>query len=617
MSRREDEDALEEEDDHDQAPAVQPARRAKAAAPAGAAEPPAKRSRKVLSDDQSEEEAEEEQEEGEASDQEDRSGGRGKGKQQRQRQQQQGRARMGNLVQRPVTQGLQDHESEGEGAAVAGGGRRRRARVDSDSEGDEESEPEEEDEGPARQRNQKAAATGNGSNRRAALAAKAATACGSSKAAQKPGAGPMGPPPPRPPVKQQKPATPPAQVAASSQQQRQQQQQQQQPRTPAAAAAGPSSQRQSQQAAAAAGGSSSQRQQGQQQQQQAGPSSQQRQQQQQSGTQGNRSTPGRSDVAHLIADKAQLKDLKTLLSTAVSLRAFLMAFEHMLSSSFRCTLRPLAAWPKSRLPHAPHPTRAAAQSVDKYGGREQESREEKAALVQSVETEDLEEMAGRAVRLLLFKSHEKPKEVVPRKKVNDAMSEGCRDNPKLIKLMPVALAMAQARLLSVFAIECKDVKDPQAGGESRFLLVNALPSVYRTRLVNKAADDAPRVFALLVLSLITLGGGEMSAGELWSNLGQLCLEQRVGHPAFARTPWEELNRLEIIKYVAVTKEGEDHEHIYRIGECGKAEVSSAELQAFIGQTFKAYREKLALGPVEDEDGEDTGSGDSDDVVVVG
>lgn len=42
--------------------------------------------------------------------------------------------------------------------------------------------------------------------------------------------------------------------------------------------------------------------------------------------------------------------------------------------------------------------------------------------------------------------------------------------------------------------------------------MNALPSVYRTRLVSKAADDAPRVFALLVLSLITLGGGEMSAG---------------------------------------------------------------------------------------------------------
>lgn len=62
-----------------------------------------------------------------------------------------------------------------------------------------------------------------------------------------------------------------------------------------------------------------------------------------------------------------------------------------------------------------------------------------------VVAQDLEEMAGRAVRLLLFKSHEKPKEVVARKKVNDAMSEGCRDNPKLIKLMPVALAMAQVR----------------------------------------------------------------------------------------------------------------------------------------------------------------------------
>ncbi|KAF5838455.1 MAGE family-domain-containing protein [Dunaliella salina] len=235
--------------------------------------------------------------------------------------------------------------------------------------------------------------------------------------------------------------------------------------------------------------------------------------------------------------------------------------------------------------------------------QEEAIRKEEAAL--PLDNQELTLMAGVVVRYMLFSHHERPGVPVPRGKLNDVMMMEYADHPKKRKIPPVVMAIAQARMLSVFGIDMVEVERPSEGkkgddtGNKYYVLRSALPAQMRQAYVPTPLDKKmpDQGLIVVVLSLIHMQGGKMKEDDLWATLELLGVQKEVTHPHFEK-PKDAMQKLEAARYIirrkAAAHPGGQVCFEYAWGECAHSEVSQEHIKTFIEDLFNRQQQRRAL-----------------------
>ncbi|GAB4818583.1 hypothetical protein N2152v2_005629 [Parachlorella kessleri] len=214
----------------------------------------------------------------------------------------------------------------------------------------------------------------------------------------------------------------------------------------------------------------------------------------------------------------------------------------------------------------------------------------------NVSRQELDGLVRHVMRHVLFLHSEKPGVPVSRAEVTKLVSGSAAQ--KKHNMTGLVIALAQHKMLEVFGLELKEItKAPQRGahkgaaaaageGTKHLVLRSAVPPTLLAQAVQDRGEDAVRGFALVLLSLIDLAGGKVTAAELWPMLEELGVREEGPHLLLGR-PGEVLEQLSRRRYLNVERQqGPDGEvRLYTIAENALDELRKENIVAFYETEF--------------------------------
>lgn len=193
---------------------------------------------------------------------------------------------------------------------------------------------------------------------------------------------------------------------------------------------------------------------------------------------------------------------------------------------------------------------------------------------------ELDALVGKVVRMLLFKNFEKKNVPVPRQQLVDIIKAEYKDHKQVRHMPGVVIPSAQARMISVFGIEVKEVerggadtkRKEDSGGTKCYVLRSAVPSSLKRRFVPVEGDEQ-RQGLMLVIATIVKFAGRVEESELWRSLAQFAVYKDEEHPVLGAVS-DVIKQMLDMRYLIVSKKAgpEGPELVYELGECWSSEI---------------------------------------------